>query len=213
MEPGSWTDHGSIGIPYSDRYNRIDPNLFRYGPNAPFYMNFGSFWEDIFQIPMANPPLTVQGELIHLEQNTTARPNNLAPGPSEGPFMFWHDLDGQEYYYLFFSSGNCCNEPDTEQGLAPPGEEYKIMACRSDNPNGGFVDRDGVPCLQNGGSLVLASHDDVYAPGGQGVMVDPVQGFVLYYHYVKPSVGYAYEQFFFGYNKLDFSSGWPVVVA
>lgn len=30
---------------------------------------------------------------------------------------------------------------------------------------------------------------------------------------VRPSVGYAAEQFFFGYNYLDWKDGWPVVVA
>jgi arabinan endo-1,5-alpha-L-arabinosidase len=47
-----------------------------------------------------------------------------------------------------------------------------------------------------------------------GVMYDPnLDSVVLYYHYAKPSVGYAFGDFFFGYNKLDFSGGWPVVVA
>lgn len=45
-------------------------------------------------------------------------------------------------------------------------------------------------------------------------MHDPDLGsVVLYYHYVKPSVGYEFEDFFFGYNKLAFGSGWPVLVA
>lgn len=30
---------------------------------------------------------------------------------------------------------------------------------------------------------------------------------------VRPSVGYEKEQFFFGYNYLDWEDGWPVVVA
>jgi arabinan endo-1,5-alpha-L-arabinosidase len=47
-----------------------------------------------------------------------------------------------------------------------------------------------------------------------GVMYDPnLDCVVMYYHYVKPSVGYAFEQYFFGYNMLDFSGGWPAVVA
>lgn len=47
-----------------------------------------------------------------------------------------------------------------------------------------------------------------------GVMYDTnLNSVVMYYHYLKPSVGYAFEQYFFGYNKLDFSGGWPTVVA
>jgi arabinan endo-1,5-alpha-L-arabinosidase len=29
---------------------------------------------------------------------------------------------------------------------------------------------------------------------------------------VRPSVGYEADQFFFGYNYLDWQDGWPVVV-
>ena len=47
-----------------------------------------------------------------------------------------------------------------------------------------------------------------------GVMYDPnLDSVVLYYHYAKPAVGYAFGDFFFGYNKLDFSGGWPTLVA
>jgi arabinan endo-1,5-alpha-L-arabinosidase len=103
---------------------------------------------------------------VHLEQNTTARPDNLPVDPNEGSYQFWWNVDGTDYYYLFFSSGTCCNEPPD---LVPQGEEYHVMVCRSTEPTGGFVDQEGNDCLtDNGGTLVLASHDDVYAPGGQG---------------------------------------------
>ncbi|CAK4030507.1 arabinan endo-1,5-alpha-L-arabinosidase A [Lecanosticta acicola] len=201
MDSRSWTDHGSIGIPANTAYNRIDPNLFQHSADSTPYLSFGSFWQNIFQVPMANPPLTVAGGTTHLAQNTSS------PAYMEGSYQFQWD----EYYYLFFSSGECCNVPPN---LPAPGDEYKILVCRSSSPNGGFVDQAGRDCLtQNGGTLVLGSHDDVYAPGGQGVMFDPQQNSpVVYYHYVNPSVSYDYSQFFFGWNKLDFSSGWPVVV-
>lgn len=177
--------------------------------NPNFVLNFGSFWQNIFQVSMTNPPLRVSGEAIHLAQNTSARPAGLVAGSMEGSYEFqW-----KGFYYLFFSSGNCCNE--LGDGLAPPGEEYKVMVCRSSESGGGFVDQSGRDCLTgNGGTLVLGSHGDVYAPGGQGVMFDPnLQSVVMYYHFVRPSVSYTYDQFFFGWNKLDFSSGWPIVVA
>jgi arabinan endo-1,5-alpha-L-arabinosidase len=212
MEVGSWTDHGSIGIPNDSAYNKIDPNLFQHDAAAPLLLSFGSYWTNIYQVPMNNPPLSVGGAATHLEQNTTARPNGLVSGPQEGSYQFWWSVGGTDYYYLFFSSGDCC---DAASSLAPPGEEYKIMVCRSTSASGGFVDHAGRDCLGgNGGTLVLGSHDNVYAPGGQGVMYDPNLGTpIVYYHYVQPSVGYDYDQFFFGYNKLDFSSGWPVAVS
>lgn len=51
----------------------------------------------------------------------------------------------------------------------------------------------------------------MYAPGGQGVFNDPEFGPVLYYHYLRPSIGFADSQKLFGWNPIDFSSGWPVI--
>lgn len=212
LDPGSWADHGSIGIPESSKYNRIDANLFMFDRTAPV-LNFGSFWENIFQIPMENPPLRVAGSPVHIAQSTTDRGSGLTKGAMEGGYEFYWN----SYHYLFFSVGNCCNEPTPDgEGLAPPGEEYSIMVCRSSSQSGGFVDRKGRNCVtENGGTLLLASHGDVYAPGGQGVMWDAKeQSVVIYYHYVKPSVSYKYDDFFFGWSKLEFGrDGWPVVVS
>ena len=167
MDVGSWTDHGSIGIPNNTEYNKIDPNLFRQSDSSPIYLSFGSYCDDIFQTPMADPPLQATGDIVHLEQNTTARPDNLPTGPEEGSYQFWWTVAGTDYFYLFWSSGTCCNTPPD---LVPAGEEYMVMVCRSTSPTGGFVDQNGVDCLtDNGGTIVLASHGDVYAPGGQGM--------------------------------------------
>jgi hypothetical protein len=45
----------------------------------------------------------------------------------------------------------------------------------------------------------------------RGVYDDPSLGPVLYYHYVDTTVGYADSDKLFGWNAIDFSSGWPVV--
>jgi beta-xylosidase len=103
----------------------------------------------------------------------------------EGGFQFSTKVNGKKWYYLFFSSGKCCQAKDQ---LAPAGEEYKVMVCRSDSPTGPFSDQAGRNCLsKNGGTLVLGSHGFVYAPGGQGVLVDDDGRSVMYYHYgTKP---------------------------
>ena len=186
MDAGTWTDHGTIGIPPDAAYNKIDPNLLvPNGDPSSLLLTFGSYWENIFQLPMSNPPLTIAPGATpqHMEQNTTARPNSLPTGPQEGSYQFWWTLpDGSVYYYLFFSSGDCC---DTPPNLPPAGEEYKTLVCRSEGPSGPWVDANGLDCLSaNGGTPVLESHDNVYAPGGEGVIFDPGQNsVVLYYHY------------------------------
>jgi hypothetical protein len=45
----------------------------------------------------------------------------------------------------------------------------------------------------------------------RGVYTDPSLGPVLYYHYVDTTVGYSDSQKRFGWNQINFSSGWPVV--
>jgi arabinan endo-1,5-alpha-L-arabinosidase len=52
--------------------------------------------------------------------------------------------------------------------LPAAGAEYMIMMCRSTSATGGFLDSNGVNCLNNnGGTILLESHDYVYGPGGQ----------------------------------------------
>ena len=193
MDPGSWVDHGSIGLPPQTpemNYNRIDANLLQpeNSRGTDLVLAFGSFWSDIYQLRMQDPPLAVAGpddnDINHLTFNGTRRtPPITTTGAQEGAYQFWWPVHGTTYYYLFFSAGNCCNLKDD---LAPPGEEYRVMVCRSESYSGGFVDKDGRDCLQGGGTLVLGSHGDVYAPGGQGVIFDKdLNAVILYYHYGK----------------------------
>ncbi|XTI86135.1 glycosyl hydrolase [Cenococcum geophilum] len=148
LDLGSWTGHGSIGIPKTSGYNLVDPNHFRESSGAPRHFTF-----------RATP--------INVAYNSTG-------SIEEG---------SDKWYYLSFSSGACCNAPPS---LAAPGDEYKIMVCRSSSPTGPFSDQTGDNCLTgNGGTLVLGSHgSNVYAPGGQGVLYDLDMGrSVIYYHY------------------------------
>jgi arabinan endo-1,5-alpha-L-arabinosidase len=187
LEAGTWTDQGSLGLPKSSSYNLIDPNLFRESPSAPFFMSFGSAWHGIYQTQLSSPPVSesdaMGNSIDNIAYNSTQPVNGSGPAIVEGSFQFWWPQGETKYYYLFFSSGACCNLRDS---LAAPGDEYKVMVCRATSPTGPFSDQDGKSCLNgNGGTLVLGSHgENVYAPGGQGVIVDENTGRIaLYYHY------------------------------
>ncbi|KAL1297467.1 hypothetical protein AAFC00_004993 [Neodothiora populina] len=200
MEVGSWTDHGSAGISSTTGkpYNAIDPNLY-VGSDGKYYMQFGSFWTDIFQTTMKSSLTGTSGSGA-----TNIAFNGSGTHSLEGSYMVYRD----NYYYLFFSSGQCCNY-DTSRPAK--GDEYKIMVCRSTSPTSGFVDKNKVSCLNGGGTEVLASHDHVYGPGGQGVYNDPKNGWVLYYHYVDTTVSYLDGDKKLGINKISWSGGWPSV--
>ena len=124
MEPKSWTDHGIVGIPANSAYNRIDPNWIEV--DGKQYLQFGSYWQGLFQIPMESP--------LHVESGS---PHQLALNSSlnhriEAPFLYQHD----SYYYLFYSGGIAGSYTATSP---PPGEEYRIDVCRSSSATGEFV--------------------------------------------------------------------------
>ena len=198
---GPWQDHGSTGIESAtgDNFNAIDANLLDTG--SGMLMTFGSFWSDIFQSPMSNPPLSISASFT--PKNIALDP--VAPQPEEGAFLYHH----WDFFYLFYSHGICCGYDSSRPA---PGAEYKIKVCRSSSATGPFVDEEGTSCLNGGGTVVLESHDFVYGPGGQGVFDDPTLGSTLYYHYVDTRIGFSDGQKQFGHNRLDFSSGWPVAV-
>lgn len=179
---GSWTDHGSVGIPKSKDYNIIDANFFRECPTCPNRWFFGSSWEGVYTTSLTDDYLKWSGEAPKQVLHNSTYPLNPQTYPSivEGAFLFWWNVAGKKYYFMFFSSGACCNGKNE---LEAPGDEYKIMVCRATSASGPFLDKSGKNCAtQNGGSLVLGSHGNVYAPGGQGVAVDDGR-LVLYYHY------------------------------
>lgn len=199
----TWTDHSSLNITQSPDYNLIDPAIFQEAPNAPVHMTFGSYWSGIFSVKLTSSTLIYRRDVAPASQQdlkfggigamkkveATSKERfvlrnlirNTRPDPDvvEGAFMYKH----AGAYFLFYSAGACCATPPN---LAPLGREYRVMLCKAPKPSGPFVDAKGKRCDRGGGTFVLGSHGDVYAPGGQGVTTDGETGReVLYYHYGK----------------------------
>jgi len=200
MDVGTWTDHGSSGVGSSSgsAYNAIDGSLVALSGGG-YHLSFGSFWNDIYTVAMTNPPTAASGSSTHIAYNSSGT------HAVEGSYTFFRS----PYYYLFFSSGQCCGL-DT----SPPaqGDEYRINVCRSESVTGPYVDKNGVSCLSGGGTTVLASSGTTYAPGGQGVFADTNSGgTILYYHYSNTNIGVSDADTLFGWNVLNWSGGWPSV--
>jgi arabinan endo-1,5-alpha-L-arabinosidase len=182
LRPYAWVDHGSIGLPQNTAWNLIDPYLFQESDDSPLYFTFGSHWQGIYQFEI-NPVSEFnmrawtghESDIKNVIRNTTADAAVV-----EGAITYKHD----DYYYMFFSVGQCCRP---EHELANPGDEYRVAVCRAEDVTGPYVDAQGKSCAdQSGGTTILASHGDVYAPGGQGVMWDEKsEKEVMYYHYSK----------------------------
>lgn len=175
LESGSWEDQGAIFTSNGDSpYNAIDSNVVNGTDDGEFYIQWGSYWQNIFQSRVA-----INGEYVFKsgnEKQIARRPD--APHKMEGPFIWRRD----NFWYMFLSIGQCCTyDPDND----PIEDIYRITVCRSSSPDGPYADKDGRSCTDGGGTLVLASHDNIYAPGGQGVFHDAEHGDVLYYHYCR----------------------------
>jgi len=184
--PGSWTDEGLVtSTSSSNNYNAIDPNLLIVGNS--WYLSLGSFWTGIKSFPVS--PST--GKLLSTTPTALAQ-RTAAGGAVEASVVFQFG----SFYYLFTSWDKCCLGTSST---------YNIRVGRSSSPNGGFVDKSGVALTSGGGTLVLASSGNIVGPGGQDLLVDS-DGPILVYHYYTSSGN------FLGINRLDFSSGWPVVV-
>ncbi|KAJ4989614.1 arabinan endo-alpha-l-arabinosidase a [Stagonosporopsis vannaccii] len=212
---GPWTDHGSLNLPRHPSYNLIDPYVYQDKSEDALYFTFGSYWSGIQQFSLLSHHrlMALDGSIAQIDDIQAIVTNSTAGAAVvEGAITHKHN----DSYYLFFSVGACCNTPATS--LAPPGNEYHVAVCRAEAVTGPYFDREGRDCrTQNGGTTILASHGDVYAPGGQGIMRLPDQGGeegrdVIYYHYVKLSVGFEAQDFFFGWNYLEWRDEWPVVI-
>ncbi|KAJ5669549.1 arabinan endo-1-5-alpha-L-arabinosidase C [Penicillium macrosclerotiorum] len=202
MEPGSWTDHGGIGLPANSNYNKIDPNWIEI--DGKQYLQFGSYWQDLYQVQMETALKVGSHTPYQLAYNASLNHRE------EASFLYKHGA----YYYLFFSDGIAGKYTATYPAA---GEEYHISVCRSSTGTGNFVDKAGTSCKESGGTIILASHNQVYGPGGQGVLTDPNLGPVLYYHYyplaTKNAGGDGNAGYRYGWNLLEFTNGWPVVTA
>ena len=126
MDVGSWTDHGSTGVSSSSSksYNAIDGNLVILSSGA-YQLNFGSFWNDIYQVSMSSP-LTASGSSGQIAYDGSGS------HAVEGSYMYYRS----GYYYLFYSAGICCGYDSSRPAS---GQEYKIKVCRSTSSTGGFV--------------------------------------------------------------------------
>lgn len=191
---GTWTDHGAIIStgkgPGSNVYpytitNAIDASFIVDRDSGQAYLNYGSFWHNIWQVPLSDDLLSVKDADNPDAMQLTFVPREKTK-PEEGSWMSYHD----GYYYAWFSHGKCCN---FQNGFPKHGGEYSIRVGRSKDVRGPFSDKDGHLLLDGGGTVVYASnHGTVYAPGGLGTLPGSNDSMpdILYYHYLNTSIGF-----------------------
>ncbi|WP_129793247.1 arabinan endo-1,5-alpha-L-arabinosidase [Sphingosinicella sp. CPCC 101087] len=146
--PGyGWTDRGPVIESHpDDDFNAIDPAVFT-DREGHQWMAFGSFWSGIKLIRL-DPETGLRSDQDRAIHSIARRPS---PGAVEAPFVI--ERDG--FYYLFVSFDFCCRGARST---------YHTVVGRSRSPTGPYVDRDGRPMMEGGGTLVL---HETLEPGGR----------------------------------------------
>ncbi|WP_437942408.1 arabinan endo-1,5-alpha-L-arabinosidase [Sorangium sp. So ce341] len=186
MASGSWTDHGSVICSRrGDRYNAIDPNVIVDQAGTPWLV-FGSFWDGIRAVQLDQSGARAGAEVHALASR--------GGGAIEAPFV----VRRCGYYYLFVSFDRCCSGTDST---------YNIRVGRSENVLGPYVDKNGTPMLNGGGSLVLQGDERWRGPGHNAVLFNGKSAY---------NVFHAYDASANGAPKLRVSelawdsAGWPI---
>jgi arabinan endo-1,5-alpha-L-arabinosidase len=182
-----WEDQGLIlASSAGDDFNAIDPFRIDTSDGRAF-LSFGSFWSGI-KLRELNPET---GKL-----KDDAQVIALA-GRHGGAIEASSILEHERRFYLFVSFDQCC------KGIA---STYNIRVGRADRIEGPYLDKEGKPMLDGGGSLVLGSTGRYIGPGGQEALRTS-KGDMLAYHYYDGDRG--------GVAQLQLSpivwteDGWP----
>ena len=189
--PGSWSDQGMVIDSHDgSAWNAIDPGLVLDASGAP-WLTFGSFWDGINLIRI--DPST--GKQSGRDRRTYPLAHRPASPAIEGAYIYPH----QRYYYLFASFDQCCH------GVR---STYHIVVGRSSTITGPYIDRGGVAMALGGGTVLLSSHGRYIGPGGQTVIRDGSEDYLVYHYYDADASGAPA----LGINQLTWdSAGWPHV--
>jgi arabinan endo-1,5-alpha-L-arabinosidase len=210
---GPWTDKGYVvsswtaatapppsnpawNFSSSTTWNAIDPAPF-VDAGGKWWASFGSFQDGIHIIQL--DPATG----MPAAGNPSPYPIIAARGAGEeGSFIYPWMVNGTQYYFYFASINVCCS----------PQSPYRIIAGRSQSPNGPFLDRGGLNLTSGGGTILLSSHDHIVGPGGESLFTDMVSGVAtptIVYHYYDGNNGGTPT---LGISRIVFTSdGWPSI--
>ena len=173
LDPNSpdfaWVDEGEVlRTRNGDDWNAIDPNFVLDAEGQP-WLAFGSFWSGIKLVkldPATRKP-RADAEIISLASRRGSPDNSEA---IEGAYIIRHG----DYYYLFASFDACCRGVDST---------YNVRVGRSEKITGPYVDRDGVPMLQGGGTQITAPYGNWRGPGHNGIFSENGVDWLVYHAY------------------------------
>jgi arabinan endo-1,5-alpha-L-arabinosidase len=181
----SWVDHGPVVTSEAGvhDHNAIDPYVFR--DQGSWWIAFGSYWSGVKLQRLASMTEPV-GPVIALADR------GFPPNAIESPTIFRRG----EYYYLMVSWDRCCAGLDST---------YKLAVGRSHSLTGPYLDADGVPLLDGGGTVILAGDGNQVGTGGQDVYREFGRHYVIHHYYDGDAGGVIRMQI----RGVEWEDGWP----
>jgi len=186
LDSGSWVDQGMVvcsNLGTNDDWNAIDPNVALDDSGLPWLV-FGSFWSGIKAVQLDSNGKRADTKLYSLAHHAKGE---------EGAWVF----ERCGYYYLFLSSGACCDGAF----------DYNILVGRSRSVAGPYVDQAGVDMMSGGGTPLVQGNAAWIAPGHNSVFVFGGKTYNVYHALRGSSSGPATLRI----AEIAWDeSGWPV---
>ena len=210
-----WEDHGCLvrSIAGRDLWNAIDPNVV-IDEQGTGWLSFGSFWGGIKLVrldetltalaepqewyPICRRPEGTAEDTSQTDDAIKADPRgpDFDPGNGavEAPFIIRRD----GWYYLFVSYDLCCRGAKST---------YKVVCGRAKDVKGPYLDADGTPLMQGGGTLVVGGNDRYPGAGHCAVVTKDGRDVMLFHAYDRDH-DYGSRLLV---RELTWKDGWPVV--
>jgi len=186
-----WVDEGKVvGSNPEDDWNAIDANLAVDEESRPWLV-WGSFWGGIKMRRVDPDTGKLSASDTELHSLASRRPRQ--PPAIEAPFI----VRRGGYYYLFVSFDRCCRGREST---------YKIMVGRARDITGPYRDKEGVPMMEGGATLVLEGAEAWRGPGHQAVLFDS-DADLLVFHAYDAATGRPTLQI----STMVWEEGWPRV--
>ena len=195
-----WEDHGMVlrSTAGEDDWNAIDANLV-IEDEEKLWLSWGSFWSGIKmkRIDPVTGKLSAEDTNLYSLSGRPREESHRTPpveGAVEAPFIVKHG----DYWYLFVSFDFCCRGANST---------YNVVVGRSKTITGPYVDRDGRPMIEGGGTQVIkATGENWKGPGHNGIYMEPDSDFLVFHAYDGKT----------GRSELKISTmtwpdGWPKV--
>jgi arabinan endo-1,5-alpha-L-arabinosidase len=181
----SWVDHGPVVTTEQGvhDYNAIDPFVFK--DRGSWWIAFGSYWSGVKLQRLASMTEPT-GPVISLADR------GFPPNAVESPTIFKRG----RFYYLLVSWDQCC---------AGVNSTYKVAVGRATSLTGPYVDRDGVPLLEGGGTVILDSPGNQIGAGGQDLYSESGVHYIIHHYYDGDADGVIRMQI----RSMEWEAGWP----